>query len=67
MFIALDKLANQKLKRAVIVVPEKSIGASFHDEPLSQFGQESRVREYREVSGARHELERDAELRGGSV
>jgi superfamily II DNA or RNA helicase len=38
MFIALDKLANQKLKQAIIVVPERSIGASFHDEPLSQFG-----------------------------
>jgi superfamily II DNA or RNA helicase len=38
MFIALDKLANQKLKQAIIVVPEKSIGASFQDEPLSQFG-----------------------------
>ena len=38
MFIALDKLANQKLKQAIIVVPEKTNGASFHDEPLSQFG-----------------------------
>src|SRR6187200_1044476 len=38
MFIALDKLANQGIKQAVIVVPEKSIGASFHDEPLSQYG-----------------------------
>ena len=38
MFIALDKLTNQKLKQVVIVVPEKSIGASFHDEPLSEFG-----------------------------
>lgn len=38
MFIALDKLANQKLKQAVIVVPEKAIGASFHDQPLRQFG-----------------------------
>ena len=38
MFIALDKLANQGIKQAVIVVPEKSIGASFHDEPLSQAG-----------------------------
>ena len=38
MFVALDKLANQKLKQAIIVVPERSIGASFHDEPLSQFG-----------------------------
>jgi len=38
MFIALDKLANQKLKQAIIVVPERSIGASFQDEPLSEFG-----------------------------
>ncbi|MDQ3001216.1 MAG: DEAD/DEAH box helicase [Fibrobacterota bacterium] len=38
MFIALDKLQNQGLKQAIIVVPEKSIGSSFHDEPLSRFG-----------------------------
>jgi superfamily II DNA or RNA helicase len=38
MFIALDKLENQNLKQAIIVVPEKSIGASFHNEPLTKFG-----------------------------
>ncbi len=38
MFIALDKLHNQGLKQAVIVVPEKTIGASFNDEPLSACG-----------------------------
>jgi len=38
MFIALDKLENQGLKQAIIVVPEKAIGASFHDEPLREFG-----------------------------
>ena len=38
MFIALDKLQNQGLKQAIIVVPEKSIGASFNDEPLSKYG-----------------------------
>nr|WP_241799186.1 DEAD/DEAH box helicase [Acidithiobacillus caldus] len=38
MFIALDKLMNQGLKQAIVVVPEKAIGASFHDEPLSQHG-----------------------------
>jgi superfamily II DNA or RNA helicase len=38
MFIALDKLANQGIKQAVIVVPERSIGASFHDEALTQHG-----------------------------
>src|SRR5690606_26988159 len=38
MFIALDKLHNQGLKQAIIVVPEKSIGASFNNEPLSKYG-----------------------------
>ncbi len=38
MFIALDKLHNQGLKQAIVVVPEKSIGASFNNEPLSEFG-----------------------------
>lgn len=38
MFIALDKLHNQGLRQAIIVVPEKSIGASFNDEPLTRFG-----------------------------
>ncbi|WP_148253614.1 pseudomurein-binding repeat-containing protein [Aidingimonas lacisalsi] len=38
MFIALDKLHNQELRQAIITVPEKSIGSSFADEPLSAFG-----------------------------
>jgi hypothetical protein len=38
MFIALDKLHYQGLRQAVIVVPERSIGASFNDEPLSRHG-----------------------------
>ncbi len=38
MFIALDKLQHQGLKQAIIVVPEKSIGSSFADEPLSKHG-----------------------------
>ena len=38
MFIALDKVHNQDLRQAIIVVPEKAIGASFNDETLSQFG-----------------------------
>lgn len=36
MFIALDKLKNQGLSQAIIVVPERSIGGSFADEPLSK-------------------------------
>ncbi len=38
MFIALDKLENQGLKQAIVVVPEKAIGASFHNEILTQYG-----------------------------
>lgn len=38
MFIALDKLENQGLRQAIIVVPERSIGGSFADEPLSKYG-----------------------------
>lgn len=38
MFIALDKLNNQNIKQAIIAVPEKSIGSSFNDEPLSKYG-----------------------------
>lgn len=38
MFIALDKLHNQDIKQVIIAVPEKSIGSSFSDEPLSQYG-----------------------------
>lgn len=38
MFIALDKLHNQGLKKVLIVVPEKSIGSSFNDETLTKFG-----------------------------
>ena len=38
MFIALDKLHNQGLRKAIITVPEKTIGSSFADELLSKFG-----------------------------
>ncbi len=38
MFVALDKLNNQGLTQAIIVVPERSIGGSFADQPLSQLG-----------------------------
>lgn len=38
MFIALDKLHKQGLKQVIIVVPERSIGSSFADEPLTTYG-----------------------------
>ena len=52
MFIALDKLANQGLRQAVIVVPEKTIGASFEDVALSRFGLQIIGRATRDAPGA---------------
>lgn len=38
MFIALDKLVHQGLKKVIVAVPEKSIGGSFGTTKLKQFG-----------------------------
>lgn len=38
MFIALDKLKNQGIKKAIVAVPEKTIGASFSSTKLSEYG-----------------------------
>lgn len=38
MFIALDKLTNQGIKKVVVAVPEKSIGRSFKNTNLTQGG-----------------------------
>ncbi len=38
MFIALDKLKNQGIKKVVVAVPEKSIGRSFQNTSLMKFG-----------------------------
>ncbi len=38
MFIALDKLVNQKIKKVIVAVPEKSIGGSFEKTNLKGFG-----------------------------
>ena len=38
MFIALDKVHNQGVKKALILVPEKTIGASFQSTRLSEHG-----------------------------
>ena len=41
MFIALDKLLHQNIKKVIVSVPEKSIGGSFMDTKLSLDGFES--------------------------
>lgn len=38
MFVALDKLENQSVKKVIVAVPEKSIGRSFNDTNLTSFG-----------------------------
>jgi len=38
MFIALEKLHHQGIKKAIVAVPEKSIGASFGTTELKRFG-----------------------------
>ena len=38
MFIALDKLENQGIKKVIVAVPEKSIGASFETTELKKDG-----------------------------
>ena len=38
MFIALDKLVNQGIRKVVVAVPEKSIGRSFQNTDLMKFG-----------------------------
>ena len=40
MFIALDKLANQGIKKVIVAVPEKSIGRSFKNTNLKEHGVE---------------------------
>ena len=38
MFLALDKLTNQGIKKVIVAVPEKSIGGSFSETNLTQSG-----------------------------
>lgn len=38
MFIALDKLKNQAIKKAIVAVPEKAIGSSFSSTKLTEHG-----------------------------
>ncbi len=38
MFLGLDKLEHQGLRKVIVAVPEKSIGGSFQDTNLTEFG-----------------------------
>ena len=38
MFVALDKLANQGIKKVIVAVPQQNIGRSFNNTSLKKFG-----------------------------
>lgn len=38
MFVALDKLANQGIKKVIVAVPQQNIGRSFNNTSLEKFG-----------------------------
>lgn len=38
MFVALDKLANQGVKKVIVAVPQQNIGRSFKDTALKKYG-----------------------------
>ncbi len=38
MFVALDKLGNQGVKKVIVAVPQQNIGRSFNDTPLKKYG-----------------------------
>lgn len=38
MFVVLDKLANQGVKKVIVAVPQQNIGRSFNDTPLKKYG-----------------------------
>lgn len=38
MFVALDKLANQGVKKVIVAVPQQNIGRSFNNTDLKKFG-----------------------------
>ncbi|WP_353050584.1 DEAD/DEAH box helicase, partial [Bacteroides acidifaciens] len=38
MFVALDKLTNQGVRKVIVAVPQQNIGRSFKDTPLKKFG-----------------------------
>lgn len=38
MFIALDKLKNQGVKKVIVAVPERAIGSSFSETNLTDYG-----------------------------
>jgi len=57
MFLALDKLSYQGIKKAIIAVPEKTIGRSFANTDLTKYGffADWRVKKYYNLCDAENE------------
>ena len=68
-FIALDKLENQGLRQAVIVVPEKTIGASFSDVLTNIPGIHALTawRRYNDGAGVEQRIEELAQISTGKT
>lgn len=60
MFLALDKLRYQGIKKAIVAVPEKTIGRSFGNTNLTQYGffADWRVAKYYNLCDAENEKEK---------
>lgn len=60
MFVALDKLANQGIRKVIVAVPEKSIGRSFGDTALKKYGffADWKVAPYYNLCDAKNEKEK---------
>ena len=60
MFVALDKLANQGIRKVIVAVPEKSIGRSFGNTELKKYGffADWKVAPYYNLCDAKNEKEK---------
>ena len=60
MFVALDKLAHQDIKKVIVAVPEKSIGRSFKNTELKKFGffDDWNVAQYFNLCDTENEIEK---------
>lgn len=60
MFVALDKLVNQGLKKVVVTVPEKTIGRSFRNTDLKKYGffEDWRVAQYFDLCDTENERDK---------
>ena len=59
MFVALDKLANQGVKKVIVAVPQQNIGRSFKDTALKKYGFTMGEGLYTDMNAIRRDEETD--------